>query len=157
LSESNGNGNARHSYDDLAPQDWAFTLRSKEYALREPSEAAVLAYRGTQLRDQRLSGGQMSADASRMAEADVVLVQLSTFDAKGNRVSMQDVRDWPHRVTKDLAARAQKMAGLDKADKSTIRLQIAALQKQLAELEALDGGAETPEKNSPSATTATSG
>jgi polyhydroxyalkanoate synthesis regulator phasin len=153
VSETDGNG--RHSYDDLAPGEFLFLLRSKDYALREPSEAAVLAYKGTQLRDQRLAGGTMTADASKMAEADVVLVQLSTFDAKGNLASVQEVRSWPHRVTKDLAERAKKMAGLDRADKDSLRLQIAALQKQLRELDALDGSAETPEKNSPAGTTAT--
>lgn len=153
MSETNGNGT--FSYDDLAPAEWRFQLRGKEYALREPSEAAVLTFKGTQLRDQRLSGGTMTADASKMAEADVVLVQLSTVDAKGNRVAAQEVRDWPHRVTRDLAERAKKMAGLDRADKDSLRLQIAALQKQLRELDALDGSAETPEKNSPAGTTAT--
>jgi hypothetical protein len=153
LSETNGDG--RYSYDDLAPREFPFTLRGKEYTLREPSEASVLAYRGTQIRDAKMVGGQMHGDASKMNEAAVTLVQLSVFDGKGNRVSVQDVRDWPHRVTKDLFTRAEKMAGLDRTDAQTLRLQIAALQKTLAELEA--AGAETPEKNSPAATTATSG
>lgn len=132
MSETNGNGT--FSYDDLAPGEFRFVLRGKECVLREPSAGAVRTWRATQARGGKFTNGVVHLEAPAVFEALYELVQLSTFDAAGKPVPMQEIRTWPSRVFEDLARRAQEMAQL-------------APKKE---------GEEGPEKNSPQSTTGSS-
>ncbi len=145
------------NFDDLAPQDYTFTYKQKDYELREPPEASVIAYRNAVTKGVKLDGNQKPTSMpDLMHEAESILLSGCVYeddDKDGREVKLDTLRKWPGRIIKKLSEQAKSMAELDKeADPTSLRRRIAALQKQLYSLEANGEAEEERAKNSSSAT-----
>jgi hypothetical protein len=145
------------NYDDLAPQDYRFTYKNKEYVLVEPPEAGVIAYRNTMTKGVKLDANTKPTSVPEsLHEADSVLVSHSVTTAEGKPVSLDTVRGWSSRVVKDLAKRAKVMGGLEEqVTVTSLSKQIVDLQRKRNEI-ADNGTVEDGVKNSSSATADTS-
>jgi len=148
------------NFDDLAPQEFKFTHQRREYILREPTEAGVIAYRNTMTKGVKLDANTKPLGVpDNIHEADSLLLSYCVFEAAGKQVqvSLEDLRSkWPSRVVKPLAKRAKEMGGLEEqVTVTSLSRQIGELQKKRNEI-ADNGTVEDGVKNSSSATVDTS-
>jgi hypothetical protein len=174
----NGRGEfAPLDFSDLTPIEFPFSYKGKKYVLCEASADAASKYRNALLKNAKPGPDGRLASYGEMAEAELVLVAGCLFEAypdkdgaeKRRPVTVQQLREFPNRVTKPLFERAQKISELmpEKETREVLLKRISEASKKLNELNAAEeaarradadssGGAEDPAKNAPSATAPTS-
>lgn len=123
-------------FEDLTQVEVPVTLGNVKYILREATGEAAVKYQNAVTKCSRFTDGEFSGIQGDLADTQPLLVSLCLFEAEtGKPVSLAKVKSWPYRVQKDLYTRAKLISDLDeKTDKATLEKQLAAIQKQLAEL-----------------------
>jgi len=109
-------------------------FEGKTYTLKEPTEEAVVKYRGHGLKNSKYVDGKLQADVGSVYEAQALLVSLCLFDG-ANPVGLPFVRSMPTSVVKAVFAEAKRMGKLDEPDtEETLEKRIADDQEKLAKL-----------------------
>jgi hypothetical protein len=128
------------NFASIALVEVPVTLGDKKYVLREASEAAALRFRGSQLQDAKLVDGKVSANISRVAESQALLVSLCLFDENGKPVPLATVLDMRARIVKRLFDKAKEISDLDEREgKEELEKRLADTQ---AKIKALGSGAD---------------
>lgn len=140
--------------DDLAPREKTFTgPGGKTYTLREPSEAAAIAFRAHQLRGARVVDGKVNADIERVQEGQSLLVSMCVFDEAGKPLGAAAVRAWPARLVKTLFTLAVEWGDLNEQTETeeALQKQAESIQEKLTRLR------EARENGRPQSASATTG
>lgn len=135
------------SFDDAAPKPHQFTHGGVRYEIREPSEAAAIAYRSASLRGVEMetvdkTENRITRNLEGMSEVEPVLVSMCTFvvspekpAAQWPAVSTDVVKTWGSRVVKPLFDWAKDAGGLDEtSDPEALTRQIEKLAVRRSKL-----------------------
>ena len=131
-----------HDFDDLSPQDYHFSFKKNRYVLREPSEAAAVAYTkgrmvGVEMVHNQDDEVRTLRSMQAVADVEPLLVSMCLFTEGGDPVSLATVKQWPSRVVRPLFEKAKEMGQLDddpKADMESLQKQVDKLQKRMEKL-----------------------
>lgn len=114
-------------FNNLAPQSVPVLWRGKTYVLREPSEGAWSEYEGAlDTARQFDEAGKFKGLGDGWRKADAILVAGCLFEVRRDDetergISLDEVRQWPHRIVDPLvewckaAAEAPKVEDLPKS------------------------------------------
>lgn len=169
MSDENVDVTAEMRFDDLEPKQAPVYVGSKVYALREPSEAAAVAYRNVITSAVKIIDGEV-ASIGAVGDAEPTLVSRCLYRATADGkvpldshgmaddrhlVPVSWIKSWPASLVKQIFDRAKAMSpGLvdDQAETpEQIKKQIDKLQKKLTKLEAKEGKDTSPlEETAPS-------
>jgi len=150
------------SLDD--PVEIKFSWRGKKYVLRELGEDGHLTYSHFRLASFKYEGGKITnvvtqESVNRQAETPALLVSLCLFygdgDEPGAPVPLEEIKKWPHRHVEKLSDKAEEISGL-KAERQSAEVVTKKIEELQGVLNSLQEG-NAPLKNSPGATTASSG
>jgi hypothetical protein len=142
------------------------SINGLEYLLREPSEAAVIAYRRAAMRGVTMEDGKISGlEGSPAAEPELVshcLFQVHPNSSGGrteSQVSLQEIMKWKGSICSKLFDFIKEMCPwlMGEETEEGLTQEMAKLQKRLEKLKKAkpEEGAEGSPKNLPSSTLTT--
>lgn len=106
------------------------------YYLREATGKAAQIFQDAQLRAMKFNAQGKSTGFDGLAQSELLLVSLCLFDDGDKPVPLEQIQNWPSRVTRVLYEQARLMSGLqEKKSAADLKKQIAELQEQLKVIE----------------------
>ena len=113
-------------FDSIEPIEIRITIAGKQYILREADDAAVTAYRNSQVRSARVVDGKFTGMGD-VANSEPLLLSKCLFEEAGRKaVPLAEISKWRHRVTRPLIERLKKISDIDTGDT------IEGLEKRIA-------------------------
>ena len=130
------------NFEDLSVREIKVPIKDRNYLLLEASEDAARQYQNLLSKNTSIADGKVSGIQGPLADAQSLLISLCIFhasepgvDKPGQKVDIQTIRKWPHRVTKKLFVWIDENSELTEDDtEESLTKAIAKLQKKLAEL-----------------------
>jgi hypothetical protein len=93
-----------------------FRYRSKDYVLREATGEEVALYRNKAR--ELLNAGEAQIDPTQLSETEFFLLSCCVYERNGKadrKLTVEEVRGLPHRMSQRLYKEAVRVNGLDKA------------------------------------------
>lgn len=141
------------NFEDLEPRQEEVPIDGKKYLLKEASGDAACKWRNALLKATKLSPDGKVATMDGMADTEPLLVSMCLFEMGDNGglkvVSLNKVRNWPHRVQRALFERAKEISELHEAGDSieALEKQVEVLQERISKLKAEKAADEAEESD----------
>ena len=150
-------------FDDLEPQTVKFTIKNKNYMIKEATEAQAVKYQNARIRSAKFGPDGKPVGFDNVGDLEPLLVALCTVElinqpngtVSERQVKTDEVCTWPARKVRKIFKEAERISGLMEDDtEEGLTEQIKSLQDRLDSIKSKKSG--NTEGNSPNATIDTS-